>query len=234
MLNLKDVTIHYGTYEAVRGVSLIAKTGSLTSVIGANGAGKSTLLRGVSGLMPLKFGEIWFKDRRIDGVPAHEIVRMGISHVPEGRKPFPHMSVLANLKIGSYLRRDRRRIAKDLENIFQSFPVLQERRHQKAGTLSGGEQQMLAIGRSLMADPSLLLMDEPSVGLAPIVIKELATVISDIVKGGISVLLVEQNAGLVTQVSDRGYVLELGKVVLSGDMEDLADNDLVRKAFLGK
>lgn len=234
MLRLKDVTIHYGTYEAVRGVSLIVKAGSLTSVIGANGAGKSSILRGVSGLMPLKYGEIWYRDRRIDGLPAHEIVRMGISHVPEGRKPFPHMSVLANLKIGSYLRRDTTFIIKDQEEIFQRFPVLRERRHQKAGTLSGGEQQMLAIGRSLMARPSLLLMDEPSVGLAPIVIKELATVIGNIVKKGISILLVEQNAGLVIKVSDRGYVLELGKVVLSGNMEDLTDNDLVRKAFLGK
>lgn len=234
MLRLKDVTIHYGTYEAVRGVSLIVKAGSLTSVIGANGSGKSSILRGVSGLMPLKYGEIWYRDRRIDGLPAHEIVRMGISHVPEGRKPFPHMSVLANLKIGSYLRRDTTFIIKDQEEIFQRFPVLRERRHQKAGTLSGGEQQMLAIGRSLMARPSLLLMDEPSVGLAPIVIKELATVIGNIVKKGISILLVEQNAGLVIKVSDRGYVLELGKVVLSGNMEDLTDNDLVRKAFLGK
>ena len=234
MLRLKDVTIHYGTYEAVRGISLIVKAGSLTSVIGANGAGKSSILRGVSGLMPLKYGEIWYGDRRIDGLPAHEIVRMGISHVPEGRKPFPHMSVLANLKIGSYLRRDTTFIIKDLEEIFQRFPVLRERRHQKAGTLSGGEQQMLAIGRSLMARPSLLLMDEPSVGLAPIVIKELATVIGNIVKKGISILLVEQNAGLVIKVSDRGYVLELGKVVLSGNMEDLTDNDMVRKAFLGK
>jgi branched-chain amino acid transport system ATP-binding protein len=234
MLSLKDVTIHYGTYEAVRDVSLIVEAGALTSVIGANGAGKSTILKGISGLIPLKFGEIWFNDRRIDGLPAHEVVRMGISHVPEGRRPFPHMNVLANLKIGSYLRRDRISITKDLDEIFQRFPVLRKRRHQKAGTLSGGEQQMLAIGRSLMARPSLLLMDEPSVGLAPIVIKELATVISDIVKRGINVLLVEQNAGLVTRVSDRGYVLELGSVVLSGDMKDLTDNELVRKAFLGK
>jgi branched-chain amino acid transport system ATP-binding protein len=234
MLSLKDVTIHYGTYEAVRGVSLTVRAGSLTSVIGANGAGKSSILKGVSGLIPLKYGEIWYKDRRIDGLPAHEIVRIGISHVPEGRKPFPYMSVVANLKIGSYLRRDRRFIIKDLEEIFQRFPVLRERRHQKAGTLSGGEQQMLAIGRSLMARPSLLLMDEPSVGLAPIVIKELTTVIGDIVKKGISILLVEQNAGLVINVAERGYVLELGKVVLSGGMEDLTGNDLVRKAFLGK
>jgi branched-chain amino acid transport system ATP-binding protein len=234
MLSLKNVTIHYGTYEAVRGISLIVEPGALTSVIGANGAGKSTILKGISGLIPLEFGEIWFNDRRIDGLPAHEVVRMGISHVPEGRRPFPHMNVLANLKIGSYLRRDRISITKDLDEIFQRFPVLRKRRHQKAGTLSGGEQQMLAIGRSLMARPSLLLMDEPSVGLAPIVIKELATVISDIVKRGIDVLLVEQNAGLVTRVSDRGYVLELGSVVLSGDMKDLTGNELVRKAFLGK
>jgi branched-chain amino acid transport system ATP-binding protein len=234
MLSLKNVTIHYGTYEAVRGISLIVEPGALTSVIGANGAGKSTILKGISGLIPLKFGEIWFNDRRIDGLPVHEVVRMGISHVPEGRRPFPHMNVLANLKIGSYLRRERMSITKDLDEIFQRFPVLRKRRHQKAGTLSGGEQQMLAIGRSLMARPSLLLMDEPSVGLAPIVIKELATVISDIVKRGIDVLLVEQNAGLVTRVSDRGYVLELGSVVLSGAMKDLTDNELVRKAFLGK
>jgi branched-chain amino acid transport system ATP-binding protein len=234
MLSLKDVTIHYGTYEAVRSLSLIVEAGTLTSVIGANGAGKSTILKAISGLLPLKFGEIRFKDRRIDGLPAHEIVRMGISHVPEGRKPFPHMSVLANLKIGGYLRRDRTSITRDLEETFQRFPVLRKRRQQRAGTLSGGEQQMLAIGRSLMARPSLLLMDEPSVGLAPIVIQELATVISDIIKKDISVLLVEQNAGLVTTVSDRGYVLELGSVVLSGDMKDLIDNELVRKAFLGK
>jgi branched-chain amino acid transport system ATP-binding protein len=234
MLSLNGVTIHYGRYEAVRGISLIVEAGALTSVIGANGAGKSTILKGISGLIPLKSGEIWFKGQRIDGLPAHEVVRRGISHVPEGRKPFPHMNVLANLKIGSYLRRDRASINKDLDEIFQRFPVLRNRRHQKAGTLSGGEQQMLAIGRSLMAKPSLLLMDEPSVGLAPIVIKELATVIRDIVKRGINVLLVEQNAGLVTSVAVRGYVLELGNIVLCGDMENLTGNELVRKAFLGK
>jgi branched-chain amino acid transport system ATP-binding protein len=233
LLNLKDVTIHYGTAEAVKGVSLEMVEGSVTSVVGANGAGKSSILKAISGLVPLTVGEIWFFDKRISGMASHDIVKLGVAHVPEGRRPFPYMTVLANLKIGAYLRKDKNGINSDLDEIFRRFPILRERRHQKAGTLSGGEQQMLAIGRGLMAKPKLILMDEPSVGLAPLIIQELATVIDDIQRSGISVLLVEQNAGLVTQISDQAYVLEVGKIVLKGDLKELMANDLVRKAFLG-
>jgi len=233
LLNLKDVTVHYGKAEAVKGVTLEIAEESVVSVIGANGAGKSSILKAISGLVPLTSGEIWFLDKRIDGMAAHDLVRLGIAHVPEGRRPFPYMSVLVNLRLGAYLRKDKASINRDLDEIFKRFPVLWERRDQKAGTLSGGEQQMLAIGRGLMAKPKLLLMDEPSLGLAPRVIEELANVINDINKSGISVLLVEQNAGLVAQVSDRGYVLEVGKVVLEGDMKELTANDMVRRAFLG-
>jgi branched-chain amino acid transport system ATP-binding protein len=233
LLNLKDVTIHYGTAEAVKGVSLEMVERSVTSVVGANGAGKSSILKAISGLVPLTVGEIWFFDKRISGMASHDIVKLGVAHVPEGRRPFPYMTVLANLKIGAYLRKDKNGINSDLDEIFRRFPILRERRHQKAGTLSGGEQQMLAIGRGLMAKPKLILMDEPSVGLAPLIIQELATVIDDIQRSGISVLLVEQNAGLVTQISDQAYVLEVGKIVLKGDLKELMANDLVRKAFLG-
>lgn len=233
LLNLKDVTVHYGTGEALKSITLEMAEGSVTSVVGANGSGKSTILKAISGLVPLTLGEIWFSEKKISGMLPHNIVKLGIAHVPEGRRPFPYMTVLANLKIGAYLQRDKNGINRDLEEIFGRFPILRERRHQKAGTLSGGEQQMLAIGRGLMAKPQLILMDEPSVGLAPLVIKELANVIGDINENGISVLLVEQNAGLVTQISDQTYVLEVGKIVLKGDLKELMANDLVRKAFLG-
>jgi branched-chain amino acid transport system ATP-binding protein len=233
LLKLKDVTVHYGTAEAVKGVTLEVAEESVTSIIGANGAGKSTILKAISGLMPLTEGAIWFQGKRIDGMATHSIVTLGLAQVPEGRRLFPYMSVLANLRLGAYLRKDKTGINRDLDEIFRRFPALWERRNQQAGTLSGGEQQMLAIGRALMARPKLLLMDEPSLGLGPLVINELATVIRDINKDGISVLLVEQNAGLVTQVSERGYVLEVGKVVLEGDIKKLMANDLVRRAFLG-
>lgn len=233
LLNVKAITVHYGTAEAVKGVTIEVAEGSVVSVIGANGAGKSTILKAISGLMPLSGGEIWFQDKRIDGMTTHEIVNLGIAHVPEGRRLFPYMSVLANLRLGAYLRKDKISINRDQDEILNRFPALRDRRNQQAGTLSGGEQQMLAIGRALMARPKLLLMDEPSLGLAPLVIEELVSVISDINKDGISVLLVEQNAGLVTEVSERGYVLEVGKVVLEGDIKKLMANDLVRRAFLG-
>jgi len=233
LLNLKDVTVHYGTGEALKSITLEMAEGSVTSVVGANGSGKSTILKAISGLVPLTLGEIWFSEKKISGMLPHNIVKLGIAHVPEGRRPFPYMTVLANLKIGAYLQKDKNGINRDLEEIFGRFPILRERRHQKAGTLSGGEQQMLAIGRGLMAKPQLILMDEPSVGLAPLVIKELANVIGDINENGISVLLVEQNAGLVTQISDQTYVLEVGKIVLKGDLKELMASDLVRKAFLG-
>ena len=233
MLLVKDVRVHYGKAEAIKGVTIEVAEGTVVGNIGANGAGKSTILKAVSGLMPITSGEIWFMGRRIDKMAPHNIVRLGIVHIPEGRRLFPYMSVLANLQIGAYLRKDRSNVKNDLEQTFERFPRLWERRHQQASTLSGGEQQMLAISRGLMARPRLLLMDEPSLGLAPLVVKELGTIISDINKSGIGVLLVEQNAGLVTQVADRGYVLEVGKVVLEGSMKEIVNNEIVRRAFLG-
>ena len=233
LLNLKDITVHYGTAEAVRGVTVEVAEGSVVSVIGANGAGKSTILKAISGLMPLTSGEIWFQDKRIDGMAAHNIVDLGLVQVPEGRRLFPYMSVLGNLRLGAYLRKDKASINRDLDEISKRFPVLRERRNQQAGTLSGGEQQMLAIGRALMARPKLLLMDEPSLGLSPILVEEIANVIRDINKSGVSILLVEQNAGLVTQVTDKGYVLEVGKVVLEGNIKELMADKLVQRAFLG-
>jgi len=233
MLLVKDVRVHYGKAEAIKGVTIEVAEGAVVGNIGANGAGKSTILKAVSGLMPITSGEIWFMGRRIDKMAPHNIVRLGIVHIPEGRRLFPYMSVLANLQIGAYLMKDRSNVRKDLDQIFERFPRLWERRHQQASTLSGGEQQMLAIGRGLMARPRLLLMDEPSLGLAPLVVKELATIISDINKSGISVLLVEQNAGLVTQVAERGYVLEVGKIVLEGSMKEIMNNEIVQRAFLG-
>jgi branched-chain amino acid transport system ATP-binding protein len=233
LLKLKDITIHYETAEAVRSVNLEVEEGTVVGIIGANGAGKSTILKVISGLIPLTSGEIYFKDKRIDGLAPHEIVNLGIVHVPEGRRLFPHMTVLANLRLGAYLRQDKATIESDLEAVFKIFPVLKDRRNQKAGTLSGGEQEMLAISRGLMARPKLLLLDEPSLGLSPIVIEELANIIRDINKDGISVLLVEQNASLVTEVTDRGYVLEVGKVVLEGNITELMEDKLIQRAFIG-
>ncbi|MFO7773756.1 MAG: ABC transporter ATP-binding protein [Dehalococcoidia bacterium] len=233
LLKLKNLMVRYGTAEAIKGVTLQVAEDSVTSIVGANGAGKSTILKAVSALVPLTSGEILFCDKRIDGMAVHNIVGLGIVHVPEGRRLFPHMSVLANLRIGAYLRRDKASIDGDLTDIFSRFPILWQRRNQQARTLSGGEQQMLAIGRALMAKPKLLLLDEPSLGLAPLVIEELATMVKDINKGGVSVLLVEQNAGLVASVSERSYVLEVGKVVLEGNINDLMASQHVHRAFLG-
>lgn len=233
LLKLSKVTVHYGTAEAIKDISLFLEEGSAVSVIGANGAGKSTILKAISGLVPLHSGKIEFLGQETTGMRINQIVGLGIAHVPEGRKLFPYMSVLANIKSGAYLRKDRRGITLDLEKVFNLFPRLGERRNQKAGSLSGGEQQMLAIGRALMAKPKLLMMDEPSLGLAPLVIHQLAETILDIHRSGISVLLVEQNAGLVTKVSQRGYVIEVGRVVLEGNIHDLMANDSVRRAFLG-
>jgi branched-chain amino acid transport system ATP-binding protein len=233
LLELKEVSVNYGTAEAVRAVSVQVAVGSVVSIIGANGAGKSTIMKAISGLTPIRGGEIWFQDERIDGKATHEIVSRGVVQVPEGKSLFPYLSVLVNLKLGAFLRKDKRSIAADLDEVFQRFPPLANRRSQQAGSLSGGEQQMLAIGRALMAKPKLLLLDEPSLGLSPLMVQEIANVIIDIHKSGISVLLVEQNAGLVTQVTERGYVLEVGNVVLEGNIKDLMDNQLVQSAFLG-
>jgi branched-chain amino acid transport system ATP-binding protein len=233
LLKLSHVTVHYGTAEAIKDITLLLDEGAVVSVIGANGAGKSTILKAISGLVPLSSGGVEFLGEEISGLPINKIVGLGIAHVPEGRKLFPYMSVMSNIKLGAYLRKDKADILTDLEEVFKLFPRLRERRNQKAGSLSGGEQQMLAIGRALMAKPKLLMMDEPSLGLAPLVIDLLANVIKNINRRGISVLLVEQNAGLVTKVSQRCYVIEVGKVVLEGNVKELMANDSMRRAFLG-
>ncbi|MBA7573590.1 High-affinity branched-chain amino acid transport ATP-binding protein LivF [subsurface metagenome] len=233
LLKLSDVTVHYGEAEAVRDIGMTLDEGTVVSVIGANGAGKSTILKAISGLVPLYSGGIEFLGKKINGMPVDKIVGLGVVQVPEGRKLFPYMSVEANFKLGAYLRKDKAGVEADLNKVFELFPILKGRLNQKAGSLSGGEQQMLAIGRALMARPRLLMMDEPSLGLAPIVIEQLADTIKDINETGISVLLVEQNAGLVTKVAQRCYVIEVGRVVLEGDIKELMANDSVRGAFLG-
>jgi branched-chain amino acid transport system ATP-binding protein len=233
LLKLSNVTVHYGTAEAIKDITMALDEGTVVSVIGANGAGKSTILKAVSGLVPLYSGEIEFLGEKINGMAVDKIVSLGIAQVPEGRRLFPYMSVMANIKLGAYLRKDKSGIETDLNRVFKLFPRLKERRNQKAGSLSGGEQQMLAIGRALMARPKLLMMDEPSLGLAPIVIDQLANVVRDINRSGITVLLVEQNAGLVTKVAQRCYVIEVGRVVLEGDIKELMARDSVRRAFLG-
>jgi branched-chain amino acid transport system ATP-binding protein len=233
MLSLKDIRVHYGKAEVIQNVSMEVAGGAITGLIGANGAGKSTILRAISGLRPVSSGEIWFENNRIDGMSTHQIVRLGVVQIPERRRLFPYMSVLENIKIGAYLRKDKAGIREDLGKIWQRFPILEERHNQRAETLSGGEQQMLAICRALMAKPKLLLMDEPSLGLAPIVVENLANVIKDINKEGLSVLLVEQNARLAFSLTEQVYVLEVGKVVLEGKTNELVDHELVCKAFLG-
>ena len=233
LLEIKGMTVHYGKSMAIQDVSLEVAEGTVVSIIGANGAGKSTVLRALSGLVASTSGEIRFKGNRINGRETTEIVRLGISLVPEGRQLFPYLSVLSNLKLGASLRKDKDGISHSLEEVYKLFPRLEERRNQKAGTLSGGEQQMLAIGRGLMARPKLLCMDEPSLGLAPIVIEQLAEVIKDINKKGVSVLLVEQNVQLALGVASRGYALQVGRVVLEGDIETMKSSDIVKRAYLG-
>lgn len=233
MLSLRDVSVYYGTAMAVDDINLSQEEGSIVSVIGANGAGKSTILKAINGLVPLRSGAIEFDGTRIDGMPTDAIVKAGIACVPESRKLFPHMSVQSNLKLGAYLRKDKQGVADDLEVVFKLFPRLKERLRQRAGSLSGGEQQMLAIGRALMSKPRLLMMDEPSLGLAPIVIETLAETINEINQRGVTVLLVEQNAGLVCKVAHWCYVIEVGKIVLEGHINEMMSNDSVRRAFLG-
>jgi branched-chain amino acid transport system ATP-binding protein len=219
---------------ALEGVSIEVADKSIVSIIGANGAGKSTILRAISGLQSLTSGEIWFNDTRIDTMVITEIVKLGIVHVPEGRRLFPYLSVLNNLKLGASLRKDKDAVKKDMDNIFERFPILMERRNQQAGTLSGGEQQMLAIGRGLMANPKLLMLDEPSLGLSPLMVKNVAEIIKDINKQGVTILLVEQNIPLALGVSNKGYALQVGKVVMEGDMENFRSAGVAKKAYLGK
>ena len=233
MLELKGVRVHYGKVEAVKELSMGVAEGEIVALIGANGAGKTTTLRAISGLKPPVAGEIWFEGRRIDRRPPHAIVKLGIGHVPEGRRLFPHMTVLDNLKVGAYLRSGRDEVGRDLGEIFARFPVLKQRERQRAGTLSGGEQQMLTIARALMARPKFLLLDEPSLGLAPLVVASIAGVIADINAHGVSVVLVEQNARLALRLASRAYVLETGKVALEGASKALLAEEHVKKAYLG-
>ena len=233
LLKVKNIAVHYGKAMAIDDVSLEIAERTVVSIIGANGAGKSTILRALSGLTPITSGEIWFLDRRIEKLEPPEIVKLGIVHMPEGRRLFPYLTVYDNLELGTSLRKDKAGIKKNMDEVFERFPILWQRRKQKAGTLSGGEQQMLAIGRGLMAKPKLLLMDEPSLGLAPIVIDELGKVIEDINRGGVSVLLVEQNVPLALRVANRGYVLQVGRVVLEAGIDKFKDSGIVKKAYLG-
>ncbi len=233
MLKVNDINVFYGAIHAIKGASLEVNEGEIVTLIGANGAGKSTILRTISGLLKPKSGNIEFQGTEISGIPAHEIVKVGISQVPEGRRIFAEMSVLENLELGAFTRTDKDGIKADMEMVFERFPRLKERISQLAGTLSGGEQQMLAMGRALMSRPKLLLLDEPSMGLAPLLIKEIFAIIQDINKTGTTVLLVEQNANMALSIAHRAYVLETGRITLSGDAKELAASDDVRKAYLG-
>jgi len=234
VLELEDVHTYYGSIHALKGIPLEVFDGEVVTLIGANGAGKSTTLRSINGLNRPRKGSITFRDRDITATPADQVVKMGISQAPEGRRLFPRMSVLENLEMGAFQRKDRRGIREDRDRVFELFPRLQERRHQKAGTMSGGEQQMCAIGRALMARPKLLLLDEPSMGLAPIFVEKIFEIVKEINQQGTPILLVEQNALMALDVADRGYVLETGRVALEGAASELRQNEQVRKTYLGE
>lgn len=233
MLTVKNLAVHYGVIEAIREVSFEVKEGEIVSLIGANGAGKSTILKAVSGLIRPSQGEIVYEGTPITTATPKQIVEKGISQVPEGRHIFSGMTVLENLEMGAFLRKDKAEIEKDLNSVFERFPILNERKSQDAATLSGGEQQMVAMGRALMSRPRLLLLDEPSMGLAPILIKEIFHIIEEINRTGTTVLLIEQNAKMALKIANRGYVLETGNVVQTGTGEELLESDIIQKAYLG-
>jgi branched-chain amino acid transport system ATP-binding protein len=233
LLVLDGIETFYGAIQALKGVSFKVPEGSIVTLLGANGAGKSTTLKCISGLVPAARGTVSFRGQRIDGLACETIARRGISHVPEGRELFPELTVLENLKMGAYARTDKRATQATLERVHACFPILAERRAQLAGTLSGGEQQMLAIGRSLMAEPALMLLDEPSLGLAPMLVEEIFAIIRSIHAGGTTVLLVEQNANKALSIADYGYVLETGTIALAGDSQQLLRDDRVRRSYLG-
>ena len=233
MLKVDNIDVYYGAIHAIKGISIEVPKGEIVTLVGSNGAGKSTTLRTISGLMKPKNGTILFEDKNIVGVPAHKIVGMGLCQVPEGRHVFANMSVMENLELGAYLRNDKDGIARDLEDVFKKFPRLLERKDQITGTLSGGEQQMLAMGRALMSRPRLLLLDEPSMGLAPLLVKEIFNIIKEINESGTTVLLVEQNANMALSIADKAYVLETGRIALAGTAQELASSEAVRKAYLG-
>lgn len=234
MLKIDKINLYYGVIHALKDISLEVKQGEIVTLIGANGAGKTSTLRAISGLEPIKSGTITFKNMELNKVPANKIVSLGLSHVPEGRRVFPQLSVLENLELGAYLRNDKAEIKQDMEMVFSKFPRLKERIKQQAGTLSGGEQQMLAIGRALMNRPEMLILDEPSMGLAPLVVKDIFDTIVEINKTGTTILLVEQNANMALAIAHRAYVLETGKIVKSGDAKELLNDDSIRSAYLGE
>ena len=234
MLELRDIHTYYGNIRAVRGISVTVNSGEMVCLIGANGAGKSTTLMTASGIHTPVEGSIHFEDRDITRTSAEERVSFGISQVPEGRLIFPDMTVLENIELGAYSRNDKQGIKADIDKIFQFFPVLQERQKQRGGSLSGGEQQMLAIGRALMSQPRLLLLDEPSLGLAPLIVKQIFEIIRQINADGTTILLVEQNAQIALQVTDRGYVMETGEITIEGTSADLLADERVRQAYLGE
>jgi branched-chain amino acid transport system ATP-binding protein len=234
LLEVKNITVHYGKSLALKDASLQVPEGAIVSIIGANGAGKSTLLKGITGLVQPTSGEIIFNDNKMTGKQTSDIVKMGVTMVPEGRKLFPYLSVLSNLRLGASARKDKTGISRDLDMVFSLFPRLKERTNQNAGTLSGGEQQMLAIARSLMANPRLLCMDEPSLGLAPVVVDLVGEVIKDIQKKGVSVLLAEQNIHLALGVANYVYALHVGRIVLEGDVQMVKNSDIIKKAYLGE
>ncbi len=232
MLKVNDINVYYGAIHAIKGVSFEVRDGEIVTLIGANGAGKSTILNTVSGLLHSKTGSIEFLDRSLAGIPAHKVVELGLAHVPEGRRVFLQMTVEENLEMGAYTQ-PKSTVAPGLERVYEQFPRLKERRRQIAGTLSGGEQQMLAMGRALMSGPKLLMLDEPSMGLAPILVEQIFTIIQSLHRAGTTILLVEQNAQMALSVADRGYVLETGKIVSSGTGRELLSDETVKKAYLG-
>ncbi len=234
MLEVNGLQVYYGVIQALKGVSFEVNQGEVIALIGANGAGKTTTLHTLTGLLPAKQGSIVFEGKDITKVPPHKIVEMGIAHVPEGRRVFSQLSVYENLMMGAYTRKDKKEIAENLANVYKRFPRLEERKNQRAGTLSGGEQQMLAMGRALMSSPKMIVMDEPSMGLSPIFVNEIFDIIEEVSSSGTTVLLVEQNAKKALSIADRAYVLETGKIVLSGDAKELMNDDSIKKAYLGE
>ncbi len=233
MLEIKNLNVYYGAVHAIKGISLKVEDGELVSLIGANGAGKTTTLHTISGLIPAASGEILLDGHNLQKTPAHNIIKLGLAHVPEGRHVFARMTVEENLMMGAYIESDRKKIESNIEMVYGHFPRLKERRRQLAGTLSGGEQQMLATGRALMTNPRMVLMDEPSMGLSPLLVKDIFAIIEELHKSGITILLVEQNAKMALAISDRAYVLETGKIAMEGTAKELAEDDGVRKAYLG-
>ncbi len=234
MLKIENLEVNYGMIKAIKGVSFEVKQGEVIALIGANGAGKTTILHTITGLVGARGGSIIFEGQDLLKIPAHKIVEMGMAHVPEGRRIFQELTVYENLKLGAFILKDKKQIEKNLQYVYEHFPRLKERKNQIAGTLSGGEQQMLAMGRALMSNPKIILMDEPSMGLSPILVAEIFQIIKEVSADGTTVLLVEQNAKKALSIADRAYVLETGKIALSGDAKELMNDEKIKKAYLGE